>query len=147
MGSMISSQMKEVMGEQMKQNKESMSEMQDTMMERQIVLQDQIRRRQMASQIARARDFVAWYGSFYALAGIGLIAASRRTKNRAYLGPLVPLGFILAYQADLAYGNKMDRIRAEAERIMSDETHYLELPFGRPTLKAVEEARKASKKS
>ena len=26
------------------------------------------------------------------------------------MGPLVPLGFLVAYQADLAYGNKMQRI-------------------------------------
>ena len=26
------------------------------------------------------------------------------------MGPLVPLGFLVAYQTDLAYGNKMQRI-------------------------------------
>lgn len=39
--------------------------------------------------------------------------SSRRTKNRAYIGPLVPLTFVLLYQADMAYGNKIDRIRGE----------------------------------
>ena len=44
-------------------------------MERQIAMQDQMRRRQMAMQVARSRDMVLWFGSFYTLAGIGLISA------------------------------------------------------------------------
>lgn len=58
--------------------------------------------------------------------------------------PLIPLSFIMAYQADLAYGNKLQRIRGndnekcytlplyiflvEAEKIMQYEQKLLVLP-------------------
>ena len=31
-------------------------------------------------------------------------------KQPWIMGPLVPLSFVVAYQADLAYGNKMQRV-------------------------------------
>lgn len=35
-------------------------------------------------------------------------------KQPWMMGPLVPLGFVVAYQADLVYGNKMQRIIGES---------------------------------
>ena len=34
-------------------------------------------------------------------------------KNKAIMGPLLPLTFILGYQYDLAYGSKMERMRGK----------------------------------
>lgn len=34
-----------------------------------------------------------------------------KTKNPAVIAPFLPLSFIVGYQADYAYGNKIDRIR------------------------------------
>ena len=42
--------------------------------ERQIQMQNQMRERQMAMQIARARDMFLWFGSFYAVAVSAMIA-------------------------------------------------------------------------
>eukprot|EP00877_Chromochloris_zofingiensis_P001038 jgi/Chrzof1/10935/Cz05g17230.t1 len=38
--------------------------------------------------------------------------------------PLVALSFVIAYQADMAYGNKTERIRGDFERIINDEEHW-----------------------
>ena len=35
----------------------------------------------------------------------------KRTRNPKMLAPMIPLTFVVGYQADLAHGNKMDRIR------------------------------------
>jgi predicted transcriptional regulator len=42
--------------------------------ERQIQMQNQMRERVMAMQVARARELLYWFGAFYALAGLGMIA-------------------------------------------------------------------------
>jgi hypothetical protein len=42
--------------------------------ERQIQMQNQMRERVMAMQVARARELLYWFGSFYILAGLGMIA-------------------------------------------------------------------------
>jgi hypothetical protein len=42
--------------------------------ERQIQMQNQMRERVMAMQIARARELLYWFGSFYILASLGMIA-------------------------------------------------------------------------
>ena len=36
-----------------------------------------------------------------------------RTKKPAALVPLLPLSFIMGYQLDMAFGNKMERITGE----------------------------------
>ena len=36
-----------------------------------------------------------------------------KTKNPAALAAFVPLSFILGYQLDMAYGNKIERIAGE----------------------------------
>jgi hypothetical protein len=42
--------------------------------ERQIQMQNQMRERMMAMQVARARELLYWFGSFYVLAALGMIA-------------------------------------------------------------------------
>ncbi|KAK3732588.1 hypothetical protein QZH41_016067, partial [Actinostola sp. cb2023] len=67
-----------------------------------------------------------------------------KTKNPAIIAPFIPLSFIVGYQADYAYGNKVERIRDEAERIMKDECSLLTLPNGLPSFQDIEEGRKAT---
>lgn len=62
-------------------------------------------------QIAQARELFNWFGSFYAVAATGMIVGFQRSKRPGLLVPLLPLTFIFGYQADLAYGNKIQRIR------------------------------------
>lgn len=43
-------------------------------LERQIHMQNEMRKKMMAMQVARTREFLYWFGTFYVLAGIGMIA-------------------------------------------------------------------------
>ena len=47
----------------------------------------------------------------------------------------------MGYQADLAYGTKMNRIKAEAESILMFERDLIEIPSGLPTLSSLDVGR------
>uniref|UniRef100_A0A3B5LF91 Plasminogen receptor, C-terminal lysine transmembrane protein n=1 Tax=Xiphophorus couchianus TaxID=32473 RepID=A0A3B5LF91_9TELE len=83
-------------------------------MERQIQMQNQMRERQMAMQIAWSREFLKYFGSFFTVATLGLTAGAIKRKNPGMLAPIIPLGFIFAYQMDSAYGTLIYRMRGEA---------------------------------
>ncbi|XP_066998364.1 plasminogen receptor (KT) [Anabrus simplex] len=129
------------MEENMKKNQEFLTEMNKITLERQIQMQNQMRERLTAMQLARARELLYWFGSFYVLAALGMIAGFRRTRKPGVLIPLLPLTYIVGYQTDMAYGNKLHRIRVEAENIMQYEADVLELPCGLPTASTIDQAR------
>ncbi|CAL1570004.1 unnamed protein product [Knipowitschia caucasica] len=112
-------------------------------MERQIMMQNQMREQQMAMQIAWSREFLKYFGTFFGLASLGLSVGAIKKRRPGLLGPIVPLGFIFAYQLDMAYGTFVYRMREEAENIMAAEGNRLELPHGIPTFESIEKARRA----
>ncbi|XP_067106727.1 plasminogen receptor (KT) [Osmerus mordax] len=112
-------------------------------MERQILMQDQMRERMVAMQIAWSREFLKYYGAFFSLATLGLTVGAIKQKRPAFLAPLVPLSFVLAYQMDMAYGTLGYRMRGEAESIMASEHDRLPMPHGTPTYESIEKARRA----
>ncbi|GAA6075284.1 plasminogen receptor (KT) [Tachysurus ichikawai] len=112
-------------------------------MERQILMQNEMRERQMAMQIAWSREFLKYFGSFFGLAAVGCTAGAIKRKKPGLFAPLVPLGFFLAYQVDMAYGSFIHRMREEAENIMVAEADRLNLPHGPPTFESIEKARRA----
>lgn len=73
----------------------------------------QIKERETALEISRARELFYWLASFYGVATVGLIGRFNSTKRAAVLAPIVPLSFLVAYYADLAYGTKIHRITGE----------------------------------
>ncbi|XP_053696504.1 plasminogen receptor (KT) [Sabethes cyaneus] len=127
--------------EVLKKNQEYISEMNKIKMERWIQMHYQIKERETALQISRARELFYWLGSFYCVATVGLIGRYNSTRRFAVLGPIVPLTFLVAYYADLAYGTKVHRIIAEAEMIMQHEPELLEWPSGLPTVSEIDSAR------
>lgn len=129
------------MEENFRKNQEFTIEMQRVQLERYIQMHNQWRERQMAFQVAKERELLYWFGSFYVVTAIGLIARYRKTKNVVTLSPLLPLSFMLAYQADLAYGSKIHRLRGEAENIMEYEAQVLHVPCGMPTVQTLDQAR------
>lgn len=74
-------------------------------------MQNQMRERMVAMQIAKSRELLNWFGSFYLLTAAGMVAGYKKSQRPGILVPLVPLTFLLGYQIDLAYGNKLHRIR------------------------------------
>ncbi|XP_070563553.1 plasminogen receptor (KT)-like [Ptychodera flava] len=137
--------MTKVMDENMVKSQEFMLKTQRMTMERQLMMQNVMRERQMAMQIARARDLFYWWGSFYGVCLLGMTAGALKGKNPRLLAPLVPLTFILGYQYDLSYGTKIARMKDEAESILKDELSLLDLPDGIPTVEAIDKAREALK--
>ncbi|XP_071500256.1 plasminogen receptor (KT)-like [Diadema antillarum] len=134
--------MAKAMDESFQKNKEFMSEMQVTTLGRQIQMQNQMRERMMAMQLAGSRELFNWLASFYGvMAVVGLAGAAR--GRRAALAPLLPLTFIVGYQWDYCYNTKVERIRADAERIMTDEHGILAMPAGLPTFDSIEAGRLA----
>lgn len=112
-------------------------------MERQILMQNQMRERQMAMQIAWSREFLKYFGTFFTVATVGLTVGAMKRRKPALMAPLVPLGFIFAYQMDSAYGTLIYRMRDEAQNIMTSEPDRLDLPHGTPTFDSIEKARRA----
>jgi len=129
------------MDDNMEKQQKFMLEMNRITMERQIQIQNQMRERMAAVQIARARELFVWLGTFYGIAGGGMLAAFSRTRKPAAIVPLIPLTFLVGYQADLAYGSKLNRIKSEAENIMEYERDIIEIPAGLPTLSSIDGAR------
>ncbi|KAI9562578.1 hypothetical protein GHT06_010032 [Daphnia sinensis] len=127
--------------ENMKNNQEFMVEMNRITLERQIQMQNQMRERMVALQIARAREMLNWFGTFYAVAAVGMLTGFRHTRKPGVLVPLLPLTFIFGYQVDMAYGNKLLRIKHEAENIIKFESELLDLPMNLPTLSTIDMAR------
>lgn len=122
----------------------------------------QMKEREAAMEISRARELFYWLASFYCVSTVGFIGRFNRTKRPGTLAPIVPLTFIVAYYADLAYGTKVHRIiglriiyralmmaitisctnfSAEAEMIMQHEPELLEWPSGLPTISEIDTAR------
>lgn len=128
------------MDENLKKNQEFMKEMNRITVERQIQMQNQMREKMAATQIAMARERMTWLGSFYVLACVAMIKGYR-SGSRAAAAPFLPLTFLVAYQADLAYGTKLNRVKSEAESILMYERDIIEIPSGLPTLSSLDAGR------
>lgn len=139
MGGVISSNMEKVAQKQM----EFQQQAQKMQMDRQIEMQNQMRIRMQAVAVARARDMFTYTATMYGLLGIGLTGAAIRKRNGALIAPLIPLSVVFAYNYDLAWGNKMERIVGWAEEIIEHEPHLLGSPFGMPSADDVDRAIKA----
>ncbi|EFA10888.2 plasminogen receptor (KT) isoform X1 [Tribolium castaneum] len=129
------------MEENFKRNQDFITEMNTIKIERQVQIRKQMRDRLVALEIAKARELFFWYGSFYLLSLAGAIVGYRSLpykRKLISLLPMVPLTFVVAYQADLAYGNKIHRILVEAEHIMQFEQELLALPLGIPTAASID---------
>lgn len=93
-------------------------------------VEDEIARRmmiqreiQMAVNIARARDSLWIFGSAWAtlLTGVTTAKVMGRNVPPVLAVPIVVGGLALGNMADLAYGNKLNRVVKEAEYIMDNE--------------------------
>jgi hypothetical protein len=95
------------------------------MAETQLNMQLKMREMQMATMIAQARDTFKFVAAFTGtVAAMGTLAFLRTGAKTGFI-PLLPLSFVSAYHYDLAYGNKIERIRMDAEIILLQERHAL----------------------
>jgi len=121
----VASSVAETMSEKMSEN---MGKAMESQMSKQMAAQKSMQREmqmkgreiQMAMNLARTKEVFRWYA-----AGVGgwvIVAslAAKKMKSPAPLLPLYPLSFILGFQYDMVYGNKMLRIKADAEEYLKD---------------------------
>ncbi|XP_057299660.1 plasminogen receptor (KT)-like [Hydractinia symbiolongicarpus] len=141
MGAVLGSQMRETMEENFKKNQEFMLATQKMQLGRQMAMQQLMQQRMMAVQLARQREMFNWVAAFTGTTSVVLLLGFMRKKNPAALAPLLPLGFITAYQYDAVYGDKMTRIRADAEYILDEQSNMVEFPRGKLKLEDVEKFR------
>jgi len=141
MGSFLSS----TMNESMKKNQEFMLSTQKMQFERQMAMQKVMMERQMAIQLGRAKDMFNWLAAFTGTYTVIAVAGFTKRGKAALFVPLLPLSFALAFQADLAYGNKLHRIRDEAERLLASDCALLQLPGG--GMPTIEELDKKARKN
>ncbi|XP_066473473.1 plasminogen receptor (KT) [Tiliqua scincoides] len=134
------------MNENLKTQQEFMAMNSRLQLERQLLMQNQMRERQMAMQIAWTREFLKYFGAFFGLAAIGLSAGAIKNKKPGLFIPIVPLGFIFAYNYDMGYGSLLQRMKGEAENIIDTESAVLEMPKGPLTFEGLEKARRAQSK-
>jgi hypothetical protein len=105
-------------------------------------MQLQMRERAMAQQLALVRERTYWWSAFYGLATLGMVGGYLRSGRSWLMVPIFPLSFVVGYQLDMAFGNKMDRVIAEANDILKKERNLLAIPGGPPTIKSIDAARK-----
>ncbi|KAI3639662.1 hypothetical protein MIR68_002356 [Amoeboaphelidium protococcarum] len=77
----------------------------------------------IAMQMAASRDLCMWIGGVWST----LLAGAMISRNKMVLAPLSVVSVVLAYNLDMAYGGKMERIRAEHYRIINNEQHWFNL--------------------
>jgi Uncharacterised conserved protein (DUF2368) len=87
---------------------------------RRIMVQREV---QMAVNIAKARDTIWIFGSAWASLVTGTVAAKALGRQVPPLVgvPLVVGALVLGNMADMAYGNKLNRVTKEAEHILQYE--------------------------
>ncbi|XP_047506543.1 plasminogen receptor (KT) [Pieris napi] len=130
-----------------KNNEKFLQSLNEIAIERQIQMQNQMADRQRATAVAKSRDLFLWITTFNITATTGLFTGFRRTKRAYFLFPLIPLTFVNLYYWDLAYGNKLHRIRMEAEHIMTHEVDMLKVPCGLPTPSSIDQGRMAEEET
>ncbi|CAK65966.1 unnamed protein product (macronuclear) [Paramecium tetraurelia] len=115
--------------------KENQKEMQKEMQKKQLELILKQRQTQLAIQFASGKEFFHWYASFYCLIFPFCVIGAIKKKvhfdiiqNPLPVVVLVPLGFVCAYQYDMFYGDKMKRIKLEAERLIEQESQLFYFP-------------------
>ena len=109
------------MAENQKATMASQREAQQKMMETNM-------KRQVAIQMAATRERLNWQfvGWSIVTTAIGVRFAATKQIHATAAFPLVILPYLMLYQADMAYGNKMDRIKAESDRILVRGAHHIE---------------------
>ncbi|UYV80393.1 PLGRKT [Cordylochernes scorpioides] len=104
----------QVTSEELKKHQEFLLQMHQAQVEHQIQMRNQMRERMTALQIAKDREMLYWLGAFYLTSTAAMLVGYRRCHRMSVLSPLLPLTFLMGYQADLAYGSKMNRIQSKS---------------------------------
>lgn len=110
--------------------KQTQLELQEVMMQKQwknnLKGQERMRRTMIAQQMAMARERLWWFAGFVGTLclGIGGYAIKHKRVPPAAIAPLFALLTITAYQADFAYGNKIERVNRMMNEIVDSGKYW-----------------------
>jgi hypothetical protein len=90
----------------------------EVMMKKQSELMMKQRQLMIVHQFAMGKDRFMFYKYFFYTACFGITGNALKMRNPHLLAPLVPLGFVFAYQWDFYHGNKLNRVRHDAEQLL-----------------------------
>ena len=121
--------------------REMQAEMQEKQLHMMIKTQERMKRMQVAQMLAVSRERFYWLGSVYGLLLAGATAFAARNKHfpRALGVPIIVGGIFMAYNYDLCWGNKLERINRMAKEI-EQEDHWFN-----PAMMSDEEVNKLKK--
>lgn len=103
----------------------SMEQMQKTMKDNQGLMMERNRRLMISMQMAMTRERTYWFGGAASLLGLGLLVGKMRGKNVSVgLVPLAALSTLTAYNYDMGFGTKINRINRMHHDIISDERYW-----------------------
>eukprot|EP01080_Neovahlkampfia_damariscottae_P000351 gene351-6765_t len=88
--------------------------------------QERMRRLQMSMAIAMTKERLNWMGGVYGLftCGLTIRVLKKQPVPPIVIVPMILGGALIGYQADLAYGNKANRINKMTEEIMKNEDYW-----------------------
>jgi hypothetical protein len=117
--------------------KEKGEKIKNTILDVQYQQADLMRQTQASMNIAMAREQFLWGSALYSLLVVGITGEAIKHKSvpRIAIPPLLMGGFVLTWLGDIAYGNKMVRVRHEAEFIQQFERNRLVPPSSMPVRK------------
>jgi hypothetical protein len=130
-----------LLGHPMEKVKENMEANSEKMLHNQKELMLKQRQLMMAHQFAIGKDRFMFFQVLYGFAVIGLPLRAIKTKNPGILAPLVPLSIVFAYQWDMFYGNKMARVKLDAENMIREQPELF-MPASNNMLMSEEEYKK-----
>ncbi|KAL9654825.1 hypothetical protein ABK040_008618 [Willaertia magna] len=136
MGSYMSSIGSSVANTMVEKQKEAQAEMQEKMVKKQqenmIKGQERMKRMQIVTQVAIARERFWWFAGFDSLLTLGLVGATVKKKaHPAIIFPWLAITLVTGYQWDFAYGNKLDRINKIQQDIEKEDHWYV--PIDEPS--------------
>eukprot|EP00026_Physarum_polycephalum_P014357 Phypoly_transcript_14863.p1 GENE.Phypoly_transcript_14863~~Phypoly_transcript_14863.p1 ORF type:complete len:129 (+),score=32.15 Phypoly_transcript_14863:496-882(+) len=95
---------------------------QEEMQKAQMRNMERQRKVMMATQQAFIRESLNWsLPTYFTLLGIASGLVAKNKAPRFVIAPFIPIGVFFAYQYDFAYGNKIARVNATAEKILAEQ--------------------------
>ncbi|KYQ92588.1 hypothetical protein DLAC_06580 [Tieghemostelium lacteum] len=102
-------------------------EMVKLQLDNQILMQDRMMKKQIALQMAMTKERTYWFAGFvsFMYAAAFVITKKEGKVPKILVGPAVALTVVTAYQYDMAFLNKMNRIKKMADEYEHDPSLWI----------------------
>ncbi|KAF2072566.1 hypothetical protein CYY_006115 [Polysphondylium violaceum] len=104
------------------------TEMVSLQLKNQIQMQDRMMKKQIALNMALTKERTYWFGGVTGVLYLGLLGSIVRGKrdiSKLVAAPTVLITLVTAYQWDLAFGNKINRVKKMADEIENNPDYWI----------------------